>query len=125
MRYFRYCSDSISPHTLQRYGIYISVWHLIRDKKVTCGEEAAYWEARKWFEEHLPVPPYYQDGNPDRAVTWFKESAMDGHIVRELVIYRNLAEKYGINIELITSDDPGEIIYEDEYQIATIPDKTS
>lgn len=123
MKYYRYCSDRISPHTGQRYGIFISVWHLVRDGKITVDEEFAYWEARKWFEEHLPIPPYYREGNPDKAITWFKESAMEGSVVRKLDLYRNLAEKYGTTIELISSESPGPIVYEDDFQIAVISEK--
>ena len=120
MKYFRYCSDYESPYTNQPYGIFISVWHLIRDKKVTSEDETAYWTARKWFESNLPIPPYYNDGNPEKAVTWFKETAMESLIVQKLKIYHDIAKKYGTRINLIASENPGQIIYEDEYQIATI-----
>jgi hypothetical protein len=121
MTYFRFCADYESPYTNQPYGIFIAVWHLIRDKKVSEQDESAYWDARKWFESHLPIPPYYGNGNPDKAITWFKESAMEGLIVEKLALYKNLAGKYGTSIHLISSDSPGQVIYEDEFQIATIP----
>jgi hypothetical protein len=125
MTYFRFCADYESPYTNQPYGIFIAVWHLIRDKKVSEQEESAYWDARKWFESNLPIPPYYNNGNPDKAITWFKETAMQGPIVKNLTLYKNLAGKHGISIGLISSDSPGQVIYEDEYQIATIPGATS
>ncbi|MEO5913902.1 MAG: hypothetical protein ABIS50_06690 [Luteolibacter sp.] len=121
MKYFRFCASYVSPHTNERYGIFIAVWHLIRDKKAPAEDEAAYWKAREWFEANLPIPPYHQNGNPDRAITWFKESAMNGPIVRKLGIYHDIARRCGTGIELISSDLPGTIIYEDDYQIATIP----
>ena len=120
MKYFRFCAPYVSPYTKQRYGIFIAVWHLIRDKKVTPEDEASYWKAREWFESNLPIPPYHKNGNPDRAITWFKETAMSSSIVHELGIYREIAGRYGTEIELISSDSPGTIIYEDEFQIATI-----
>ncbi|CAM3069653.1 hypothetical protein [Rariglobus hedericola] len=123
MNYYRYCSAAISPYTRERYGIFISVWHLIRDKKVTAEEEAAYWKARAWFETHLIIPPFYKEGNPDRALTWFKATAMDCHIVQELKFYRDLAQKYGVQIDLVSTDAPGEIIYEDDYQIGALQKK--
>ncbi len=125
MRYYRYCSDYESPHTRQNYGIFICVWHLIRDQKVTAEEERADWDARQWFEENLPIPPCYREGNPDKAITWFKAQAMEGSIVHELGFYRDLAKKYGVAIDLVISEFPGDIIYEDEHQIAAIPNKTS
>jgi hypothetical protein len=123
MKYFRYCSDYVSPYTNQPYGIFIAVWHLIRDKKATAEDEAIYWAARKWFESNLPIPPFYTDGNPEKALTWFKDTAIDSVIVRELEIYKRIAEKYGTRIILVSSEDPGRIIYEDEHQIAAIQTK--
>ena len=120
MVYFRFCADYESPYTNQPYGIFIAVWHLIRDKKVSAEDESAYWNARKWFESNLPIPPYYENGNPDKAITWFKEAAMESLIVKELALYKTIASKYGTHIRLISSDSPGQVIYEDEYQIATI-----
>jgi hypothetical protein len=121
MKYFRYCASYVSPHTNQRYGIFIAVWHLIRDKKVSAEEEAAYWNARAWFEANLPIPPFHKTGNQERAITWFKESAMGSRVVQELHIYHEIATRHGTEIELISSESPGVIIYEDEFQIATIP----
>ena len=120
MKYFRYCAPYVSPHTNQRYGIFIAVWHLVRDKKVSAEDEAAYWEARRWFEANLPIPPFHKTGNQERAITWFKESAMGSRVVQKLEIYHNIAVKYGTEIELISSESPGTTIYEDDYQVATI-----
>jgi len=121
MKYFRYCAPYVSPHTNQRYGIFIAVWHLIRDKKVSAEEEAAYWKARAWFETNLPIPPFHKTGNQERAITWFKESAMDSRVVQELQIYHEIATRHGTEIELVSSESPGAVIYDDEFQIATVP----
>lgn len=120
MKYFRFCTDYQSPYTAQPYGIFIAVWHLIRDRKVTEDDAAIYWQTRTWFENNLPIPPYYEHGNPQKAVTWFKESAMESHIVKKVNIYRDIATRYGTSIRLVSSESPGEIIYEDDYQVATV-----
>ena len=120
MNYFRYCARYVSPHTNQRYGIFIAVWHLVRDKKVSDEDEAAYWKARAWFEANLPIPPFHATGNEERAITWFKECAMDGPIVEKLRIYREIAARYGTEIELISTESPGRIIYEDDHQVGAV-----
>src|SRR5688572_28870880 len=91
MEFHRYCSPAISPYTEERYGIFVAVWHLIRDKRVTPQEEADYWSHREWYEAHLPVPPHYADGNPRRAITWFKDSTMEHPLLHRLSFYRELA----------------------------------
>lgn len=110
----------MSDYTNQRYGVFIAVWHLIRDKKVSAEDESSYWKAREWFEEHLPIPPYHKEGNPQRAITWFKESAMESLIVSKLKVYQDIAKRYGTEIELISTESPGIIIYEDKFQVASI-----
>lgn len=123
MIYHRYCTDAISPFTGERYGIFVAVWHLIRDRKVTDEEEAEYWQHRKWFEENLPLPPFYAEGNPRRAITWFKHCAMDHPTLERLSFYRNLAAQYQLEIGLESTEEPGEIIYEDDFQVASIRDE--
>jgi len=90
------------------------------DNKVTTEEEAAeYWKNREYFERVLPVPPFYEQGNPDRAVTWFKDTTEGKSIYEEMTFYREIAAKYGVQLYLSECDElPGEVIYEDEYQIA-------
>ncbi|BDI28943.1 hypothetical protein CCAX7_009940 [Capsulimonas corticalis] len=92
MKYFRYCTDAISPHTQMPYGVFVSVWFLVRDKKLTEVENDAYREAYAWFEEHLPIPPLYQSGNDEKAITWFKESALKTEVVQKLDLYITLLE---------------------------------
>jgi hypothetical protein len=118
VKFLRYQSQSISPHTGKPYGPFIAVWHLIRDEKVTMEEEAAYWEHRRWFEAHLPIPPYHNQGNPQRAVTWFKHAALTPLMLEKLSFYLNLGAKYGIEFQIATAEHLSGIIYEDEYQVA-------
>ena len=74
MKYFRVHEADIAYITQQPRGIFTVVGKLV-DNKVTTEEEAAeYWKNREYFERVLPVPPFYEQGNPDRAVTWFKDT---------------------------------------------------
>ncbi|WP_193211393.1 hypothetical protein [Luteolibacter marinus] len=120
MTYHRYSSPDKSPYTLERYGIFVAVWHLVRDKRVSPQEEADYWIHRNWYEENLPLPPFYADGNPRRAITWFKDSVANHPLMERLAFYRDLASRHGLPIHLETAGDPGEIIYEDSFQVAAV-----
>ena len=67
----------------------------------------------------LPVPPFYEQGNPDRAVTWFKDTEEGKRIYEEMTFYREIAAKYGVQLYMSEcSELPGEVVYEDAYQIA-------
>ena len=54
-----------------------------------------------------------------KAISWFKESAKE-HIqnIREIAV---ILENHGISVSMITTDRPGYIVYEDEYQITAEP----
>jgi hypothetical protein len=50
---------------------------------------------------------------------------MKSRVVQELKAYHNIAMKYGTEIELISTETPGTVIYEDDYQVSTIRNKKS
>ena len=88
-------------------------------KTLTEEETAEYWRQREYFEKVLPVPPFYKEGNPEKAVTWFKDTEQGRDIWKQLAFYRRMCSKYGIKIyKSETKEIPGKIIYEDDFQIA-------
>lgn len=118
MKFHRISSSAVSPYTEERYGIFVAVWHLVRDKRVTTQEESDYWAHREWFEANLPIPPFYSEGNPKRAITWFKDTAIGHPLLDRLSFYRELAAKYGLDIQTESTMEPGEVLYEDSFQIS-------
>lgn len=125
MKFFRVHEADIAYMTQQPRGIFAVVGKLV-DNKVTTEEEAAeYWKNREYFEKVLPVPPFYEQGNPDRAVTWFKDTEEGKRIYEEMTFYRETAAKYGVQLYISEcSELPGEVVYEDAYQIAVKNTKT-
>ena len=121
MRYFRVHTADIAYATKQPRGIFTAVWRLVDAKMLTEEEEKEYWRNREYFEKVLPVPPFYDQGNPEGAVTWFKDNEQGRRIYEEMAFYREMCEKYGMNLYTSESDElPGRVIYEDEYQIAVV-----
>ena len=119
MTYFRIHSSDIAWKTQQPYGIFVAVWKLVESKTMNEEEIAEYWKQREYFERVLPVPPYYKDGNPDKAVTWFKATEQGKDIYNQMSFYRDMFKKYGVHLyKSETEEIPGEIIYEDDFQIA-------
>ena len=119
MIYFRIHSSDIAWKTQQPYGIFVAVWKLVESKTMNEEEISEYWKQREYFEKVLPVPPYYKDGNPDKAVTWFKNTEQGKDIYNQMTFYRDMCKKYGVQLyKTKTEEIPGEIIYEDDFQIA-------
>ncbi len=121
MKYFRIHTGDTAYLTQQPRGIFTAVGRLVNAKLLTDEETAQYWKERAYFEHVLPVPPFYEQGNPDRAVTWFKDTEEGNRIWAEMTFYREMAKKYGLPLYLSVCDElPGELIYEDAFQIAVI-----
>ncbi|WP_022932863.1 hypothetical protein [Treponema bryantii] len=121
MKYFRVHTSDIAYLTQQPRGIFTTVGKLVDTKTLSEEETAEYWKQREYFEEVLPVPPFYKDGNPDHAITWFKETEDGKYIWNQLGFYRDMCFTYGVKLfKSECSTLPGQIIYEDDFQIAVI-----
>lgn len=119
MKYYRVHTADIAYITKQPRGIFTAIGKLVDAGTLTDEETKTYWENREYFEKELPVPPFYEQGNPDCAVTWFKDTEEGNRIYSEMTFYRAMAKKYGLQLYQSECEEaPGEIIYEDAYQIA-------
>ena len=119
MRYYRIHTADIAYITKRPRGIFTTAGKLVDSKTLTEDEEKEYWRNREYFEEVLPVPPFYQDNNPDGAITWFKDTPEGDGIWRQMTFYREMCNKYNVKLYISECEEiPGELIYEDEFQIA-------
>lgn len=119
MKFYRVHTADIAYITQQPRGIFTAIGKLVDAKILSEEETAEYWKNREYFEKVLPVPPFYDEGNPDKATTWFKNTEQGNCIYAEMTFYREMAKKYGTQLYISECDEvPGEVIYEDEFQIA-------
>ena len=124
MSYYRVHTADMAWLTKKPRGIFTAVGKLVDAKLLTEEEEKEYWKNREYFERVLPVPPFYEQGNPEGAVTWFKDNEKGNEIYQQMTFYRDMCEKYGVKLYTTRSEKvPGRIIYEDEYQIAVVDPK--
>ncbi len=73
---------------------------------------------RRFSERVLPVPPFYARGNPQGAVTWFKDTAAVRELLTDFGFYFRILKAYGLELCEARTQHPGKIFYEDEYQVA-------
>ena len=119
MTYYRIHTADIAYITQQPRGLFTAIGKLVDAKILTEEETAEYWKNREYFEKVLPVPPFYEQGNPDHATTWFKDTPQGNDICRQMTFYRKMAAKYGLKLYISKCEQlPGEVIYEDDFQIA-------
>jgi hypothetical protein len=89
---------------------------LLRDR----GELAAYEaeqleETYEWFNANLPCPPFSSAGWSRDAVAWFKDDAHDS--ISRMRDLGALLESHGHLGRMLRSDNPGKVLYEDDFQI--------
>jgi hypothetical protein len=78
----------------------------------------------EWFDENLPVPEFYDDPtkrSEDRhTYFWFKAGATE--FLDRMNALTTILEENGIKVERLTAVEiPGNLVFEDECQIAVAP----
>lgn len=103
-------------------GIFAAVHRLQEAGLLTDEEKAVYYEIDQiWFQENLPNPPFYDDDKPGKPITWFK-TATTGFMVKKLQPLMDMLEKYSKPYDIVYTNFPGRIVYEDEWQVAVYSD---
>ena len=121
LRYFRVHTNENAYATQRPRGLFVAIGKLVDSKTMDELEIEEYWKNRTWFEANLPVPPFYEAGNPEKAITWFKDTPAGREMYEKMDFYRRMAEKYRIELWVTTAQVvPGRVIYEDGYQIAVV-----
>ncbi len=117
-KYFRVHTPDTAFVTRQPRGLFTAIGKLVDAGTLTEKEVSTYWENRHWFEEHLPIPPFYDSGNQEKAITWYKNNPDGLGMFRKMDFYFDMAWKYQLELWLTVTDSvPGSLIYQDEYQI--------
>ena len=118
MKYIRIQSREIAYRTGKPCGIFAAVHRLQRDGKLNEEEKNMYYDIDQvWFQENLPNPPFYDDDNPGKPITWFKTDTT-AHMLEKLQPLMDMMDKNNMPYDVVYTNFPGKIVYEDEYQIA-------
>jgi hypothetical protein len=104
-------------------GVFSAGWQLDDGGALTPWESAWWRDTMRWFGRTLPQPESATRSSrpnaPNRAIFWFKASARE-HIARMYEIMTLLTE-HGVAVEVLQTERPGYVVYEDEFQVAAEP----
>ena len=115
-KYVRIQGRELSYVTKQPKGIFAMCWRMIYDGVMT-QEDAAIFEAvDDWFKENLSEPLVCKSGE-QAVITYFKV-ATAGHMLEKLEPAMKLLDRYNHSYDVVYTNFVGEIVYEDEYQVA-------
>jgi hypothetical protein len=76
-----------------------------------------------WFSRHLSKPDRFSKDRRRNAekvsLSWFKTTAVV-HL-QKMYEMKQLLEKYDLHVTVVKRMNPGYIVYEDSYQVSTLP----
>lgn len=115
-KYVRIQGRELSYVTKFPKGIFSMCWRLIYDGVMSEEDAESFKTMDQWFIENLPEPEACKAGN-QQVVTYFKVDTT-AHMLEKLELAMQLLEKYKHPYDLVYTNFVGEIVYEDEWQVA-------
>jgi hypothetical protein len=111
--------DSVSH---QQQGVFQAAWDLLASGDLTNAEAEDLRSLLEWFNANMPFPSEAERRVlSHRAIFWFRPSAR-GYIKKAWELLQ-LLRMAGYLAEVLKTQNPGSIVYEDRCQIAAIPFK--
>ena len=121
--FLRFVIPAVDGDSGRRQGLFQKAYALRRSRELSPELHEQLDQALSWLDAHVQRPDRFTRGKrkdePGLAISWFKDSAED-HLRQMRTVCRVLSER-GIPTEMITSDRPGYIVYEDGCQVAAVP----
>ena len=120
---FKYCriqGKELAVNTMTGKGIFSMLNQMVTDGIMDEEDVDLFKEIDDWFSEELPWPPPCQ--RQEEVICYFKmdNSELMMKMINPLLW---LLERYKHPYFVIYTNFPGEIVYEDEYQIVVKVDK--
>ena len=115
---FKYCriqGRELAANTKWGKGVFSMLHQMVTDGVMEKEDADLFLEIDAWFADVLPWPPQCQ--RQEKVVCYFKaqNTEMMMKMIRPALW---LLEKYHHPFYLVFTNTPGEIVYEDKYQVA-------
>lgn len=114
---FKYCriqGKELAANTRTGKGIFSILNKMVEDKVMDEEDYGLFKEIDEWFAEELPWPP--QCKRQEKVICYFKveNTEMMMKMINPLLW---LLERYNHPYYVVYTNFPGEIVYEDEFQV--------
>ena len=114
-KYVRIQGLELAENTMYAKGIFSMCWQLIQNDVMEEEDKELFKEIDSWFAEVLPWPEPCK--RQEKVVCFFKtENAEEMMKMIRPALW--LLERYEHPYFLVYTNTPGEIVYEDKYQVA-------
>ena len=113
-KYVRIQGKELARNTMYAKGIFSMCWQLIQNDVMEEEDANLYREIDGWFAENLPWPEPCK--RQEKVVCWFKTENSE-EMLKMIRPALWLLERYNHPYYLVYTNSPGEIVYEDQYQV--------
>jgi hypothetical protein len=117
--FVRFVAGTEAENAYWLTGIFTIAKVLQADGRLYRYESEMLEETFKWFNRHLPCPPFgekLRSGEwAEEAVAWFRDDA--GEPLKRMWELVAILEEHGTPVRLVRSERPGKIVYSDRFQI--------
>lgn len=124
--YIRFVIAKHDKDSHKPQGLFQAVAELRDDGRLSPEERRAADQIFGWFNKNLPTPTRLSRSSKRRAkakaISWFKPSAHE-HI-RRMQDLAGILYTHDIPTEILKTNQPGYVVYEDEYQVVAEPFST-
>lgn len=121
--FVRFVITTVDEHSGRRQGLFQQAYALRRSKELPLELHEELDGALNWLDAHLEIPDRFtrgrRKGEPGLAIGWFKDTARE--YIGHMRTVCGVLSRHGIPTEMLTTDRPGYIIFEDDYQVAAVP----
>jgi hypothetical protein len=122
--YLRFVLEQIDERTGKYAGLFTLAYHLRDENKLSNHEEEQVQELINWFKANLAIPDKFSKNKNSyhkntHGLSWFKPRSTEA--INKMWQLKAVIENHGFNIKVLTTDRPGYVVYEDEYQVVAEP----
>lgn len=117
--YLRFALKVLENDSGYRRGVLVAAHELRDDGDLTVEEHRELLESLAWFNLHLNHPACLADPENRRAISWFKPEALKP--ISRMWRLKAILENHGHAVDVLKTDDPGIVLFEDGWQIVAKP----
>ncbi len=115
-KYMRIQGRELSYVTQYPKGIFAMCWRMLYDEVMSEEDAEVFKNTDAWFKENLQEPPVCKNG--DKKVITFFKTATTKEMLQHIEPAMELLEKYHHPYDVVYTNFVGNIVYEDEFQVA-------
>lgn len=113
-KYLRIQGKEFAENTMHAKGVFSICVQMLRDDVMDEEDADLYREIDDWFAHELPWPEPCK--RQEKVICWFKVDNAE-MMMKMMQPVMWLLERYNHPYDVVYTNFPGEIIYEDEYQV--------